>query len=97
MYKSDVLRSTLHISTHVYMNVPPMSLGQRSNNMSHRILRTCCSSLRTVKIYIVIYMLYDASTVHYASQAFRIVTGVFMDVQVNGNLRVPPHATAPKK
>jgi len=23
-------------------NVPPMSLGQRSNNMSHRIVRTCC-------------------------------------------------------
>ena len=23
-------------------NVPPMSLGQRSNNMSHRIVHTCC-------------------------------------------------------
>ena len=43
---------------------------------------------KRTKIYI--YMLIDASTVHYASQAFRIVTGVFMDVQVNGNLRVPP-------
>ena len=30
-------------------NVRPMSLGRRSNNMSHRILRTCCSSLRTAK------------------------------------------------
>ena len=40
-------------------NVRPMSLGQRSNNMSHRILRTCCSSLRTAKILRWIFVFMD--------------------------------------